>query len=637
MGTPSLASVQIKRAHCSPIWPWRQISQFPGPSWRPCSGGDYPDVQARKSLRNTLANLRQLFNPPNLSNGSTSPLLIDRQVVQLQTNEQTCIVDVVSFDALLATAQNDVPESQQQLLAQAAALYQGDLLTGLPAIDALAFEEWRVLQQEARHRQVMDALNTLTAHAMDHGDYERAQSYAHRQIALEPWQERAHRQLMQLLATVGNRSAALAQFEACRQMLDAELSVAPSAETVALYEQIRDGAWGVRSTGVESTGVEHNGEGISTLAQNEDALSPTPHAPYPLLPDQKLFGIDDAKTELLQVLTPADRPWLVAIDGLGGIGKTTLASNVMHAFVVQAARPSISGGKGQRAGALAQRRWQGFGWVSAKQEEFRPAAGLAVTGHPALDAAELTDALLDQLLERPPLASPTTEKQATLTNLLKAQPYLVVVDNLESMVDYESLLPFLRQLANPTKFIITSRLSLRSEADVYTRSLNELSQEDAVAFLRHEAEVQGIGPLRAASPEQLARIYAVVGGNPLALKMVLGQVSYLPLALVLTNLQEAQGKRVDELYTYIYWQAWQMMSESCRQLFVVLPLAHNGTFADLLLASQLGMDDVQEGLQQLMALSLVQVGGTLDEPRYQLHRLTETFLMNEVLKWGTPN
>jgi hypothetical protein len=38
-------------------------------------------------------------------------------------------------------------------------------------------------------------------------------------------------------------------------------------------------------------------------------------------------------------------------------------------------------------------------------------------------------------------------------------------------------------------------------------------------------------------------------------------------------------------------------------------------------------------LTELVKRSLVDVRGTLVEPRYAIHRLTETFLLTEVIKW----
>ena len=64
---------------------------------------------------------------------------------------------------------------------------------------------------------------------------------AQRHVELEPWSERAHRQWMRALAASGQRGAALAQYETCRQVLAEELGVEPGAETTALYERIRGG------------------------------------------------------------------------------------------------------------------------------------------------------------------------------------------------------------------------------------------------------------------------------------------------------------------------------------------------------------------------------------------------------------
>src|SRR4029453_544793 len=46
-------------------------------------------------------------------------------------------------------------------------------------------------------------------------------------------------QLMRALGAMGDRAAALAAYERCRQVLEAELGVEPDEETHALYEQIR--------------------------------------------------------------------------------------------------------------------------------------------------------------------------------------------------------------------------------------------------------------------------------------------------------------------------------------------------------------------------------------------------------------
>lgn len=64
---------------------------------------------------------------------------------------------------------------------------------------------------------------------------------ARRQLALSNWDERAHRRLMLALAKMGQRNETLAQYDRCFEILQTELGVEPSDETVALYEQIVTG------------------------------------------------------------------------------------------------------------------------------------------------------------------------------------------------------------------------------------------------------------------------------------------------------------------------------------------------------------------------------------------------------------
>ncbi|MCK4488955.1 MAG: bacterial transcriptional activator domain-containing protein, partial [Anaerolineales bacterium] len=62
---------------------------------------------------------------------------------------------------------------------------------------------------------------------------------ADRLVDLEPWSESSQRILMRLLAACGKRSAALKQYHACAQILESELGVSPTPETISLFEQIK--------------------------------------------------------------------------------------------------------------------------------------------------------------------------------------------------------------------------------------------------------------------------------------------------------------------------------------------------------------------------------------------------------------
>jgi hypothetical protein len=56
---------------------------------------------------------------------------------------------------------------------------------------------------------------------LEQGEHERAQFFAERQLALEPWREEAQAQLMLALALSGQRGLALVQYRSyCRTLAD---------------------------------------------------------------------------------------------------------------------------------------------------------------------------------------------------------------------------------------------------------------------------------------------------------------------------------------------------------------------------------------------------------------------------------
>ncbi len=590
---------------------------------------EYLEKAARLNLSQTLVRLRRALADQQ----ATPPFLqISRQTIQL--DGAGVAVDVWRFQQLLAACSAHphaelagCPTCCAQL-AEATALYRGPLLAGERWTDSRPFEEWLLLKREQLQRQAMDALHTLAVHHEATGNHERAQQYAERQLALEPWREAAHRQLMRALALAGKRSAALAHYEVCCRVLHEELDVEPDAATVTLVTKIRRGEFPDRMTRGQEDRMTRGQDDQQQRASGHPVIQTSGHPVIPSTPhklrnrlqpltDHRFFGITQAQATLAERLCMATAPWLVAIDGIGGLGKTTLATLLVHEMAANA-------------------RFANLAWVSAKQTEFQPTTGLQVTTQPALNEEMLTALLLAQLLAQPPLTTSHQEKRALLIDLLKTEPHLVVIDNLETVADTTALLPFLRQLANPSKFLLTSRWSLQSESGIFCYSLHELNTIDALAFLRHEAEVRGIQALIDARQAQLERIYGVVGGNPLALKLVIGQARFLPLTQVLTNLQEAQGHQVHDLYTYIYWQAWQLLDDAGRRLLLVLPVESNSTYGQLAALQLFDATTLQRALAQLLTLSLGQVRGDLEQPRYTLHRLTETFLLREVVQWLTP-
>ena len=188
--------------------------------------GSTVETTARTSLRQTLYSLRR-----SLQRAAGRPLRADGNVVSLDPGAVT--IDVVEFEQRVA-------EGTPSALADAAALYQGELLEGLTVQEA-PFEDWLLAQRERLHEAALRALVRLFAHQRAIGSTETAIQTALRLLTLDTLQEPVHRALMQLYVETGRRSAALRQYQLCVTTLQRELRAAPEKETTALYEEILRG------------------------------------------------------------------------------------------------------------------------------------------------------------------------------------------------------------------------------------------------------------------------------------------------------------------------------------------------------------------------------------------------------------
>jgi hypothetical protein len=309
----------------------------------------------------------------------------------------------------------------------------------------------------------------------------------------------------------------------------------------------------------------------------------------------------------------------LCIDGIGGIGKTALAAAVAR----------------QMEDELA---FDDFAWVSAQPAVLDALGSIRTRARPALSPPALVTALLEQLApqEAAGLLGQPEAALGLLRTVLKRAPHLVVIDNLETVADLEVLLPLLRTLVDPSKIVLTSRKRLAGETDIHLYAVPELSEAHALTLVRGAGAQHNVPGLADATDVELRPIYEAVGGNPLALLLVVGQLHLRDLHTVLADLHGARGKPVENLYTFIYWRAWEHLDERARQVLLSMSLVKvQGDHLDFIAATcDLAAGEVNDALQQLIVLNLVYPTGDMRARRYAIHSLTRSFLYEQVARWA---
>jgi predicted ATPase/DNA-binding SARP family transcriptional activator len=501
--------------------------------------GDWELGQALVNLTKTLSNLRQVLG---------EHLLISRETVEFN-RARTHRLDV---DVLNRALDLPVDQADSTLLEEAIASYRGDFLDGFYVHDAPEFETWALSERAQLREGYLQLLETLADRHMSGGHFEAAAGLMRRVLVVEPWHEEAHRQLMALLAQAGQRGAALAQYELCRQALAAELAVEPSLETETLYQRIRRGE-------------------LAPAAPSQEAVVVAPPAPQPMgiphnLPVQPTPFVGRQKeVEELASRLAAPECRLLTLAGPGGIGKTRLALRVAQRLAT--ASPSDSPFS------------DGIFFVS-----------LATM----TTAAEMVSAIAG-VLGFQFYAEQAPDRQ--LVEHLQTKRLLLVLDNCEQLVPEAPWLSELLAEALDVTLLATSReaLKLREEWFYAVRGLDlpkdatPLSaggaEFDAIQLFVHHA--RRAHPAFALEGEQahVLRICRLVEGMPLAIELAAAWLKALPAGRVADELERtidiltAPHQNIPIRHRSIRAvmdQTWEMLERAEQRVLMALSVFQDG-------------------------------------------------------------
>jgi predicted ATPase/DNA-binding SARP family transcriptional activator len=553
---------------------------------------EHSTAAAQNSLRVTWSQLQKYVEK---AQEDAQPYLISTRL-DLQFNPLSRYeLDVTLFRNLVEACRTHAHPGQPQdcaecaaRLARAVKLVRGPFLDGFSLPDCPAFGEWLFFQRERLQLQITTALEQLAAFHERAGNGAEAETCVRRLLELDPLSEAAYRQLMRVLASTDQRSAALDVYETCRRVLAAGLGLAPAIETVTLAEQIR------------------------THALFES------HATHVDLPPvlTRFFGRRQESARLVDFLSRRTVR-LVTLAGPGGVGKTRLAIEAAH----------------RMAGVFAHDIC--FVELTGVRDEKSVDDAVAAALHLPTNTGSSTGAILDYLRDKAMLlvldnCEHLVKACARLVQILcrDAQGLTVLATSrIPLHIDEEHVVrlePFVVPAVNDTeRLTVADALSFDSVQLFIDRAAQSLLQ-----FKLTDANVLPV-----------IRICQQLDGIPLAIEIAAAQTRALPIEAIAERLDQrfawlnkraaGTSSRQRTLHTLIDW-SYGLLSAQARSVLRLLSVFVGGWTLEAAEAIVAPGEPCAEVLTHLVDHSLVVFGVDVGRRRYAMHETIRQFAQEQL-------
>ncbi|MBP2320001.1 DNA-binding SARP family transcriptional activator [Kibdelosporangium banguiense] len=420
---------------------------------------DNPPSSAVNVVRRYVGALRRIFEPSLPARATGSWLFGEGGAYRLAVPPQSC--DLAEFRELTSQARklagSGEPAGAVGVYVTGLQLWQGRVVEGVaaPARARAAFTD---IDREGAE-VTLEALDL----ALTCGLAADLVPYARQAVAMDELNEAMQARLMLALAASGNQAAALKTYETIRDRLADELGIAPGPELASAFQTV--------------------------LAPPDPAVLPAQ-----LPPDLPTFAGRRAELKSLA----SEGQVTVAIDGMPGTGKTTLAVHWAH--------------------SVADRFPDGQLYVNMRGSEISPAEALR--------------GFLDALGIQPGQIPSTVDDQVALyRRLLSGRQVLVLIDNVRDAASVQPLLPH----TAGCHVVVTSRDRMTG-LTAHHVTLTTLSYADAREIL-----VRRLGQEKVdAEPDAVAEIIALCRRLPLALAIVAARAAanpHFPLSAVVAKLK----------------------------------------------------------------------------------------------------
>ncbi|WP_138498623.1 tetratricopeptide repeat protein [Nostoc sp. PA-18-2419] len=353
--------------------------------------------------------------------------------------------------------------------------------------------------------------------------------------------------------------------------------------------------------------LEKHGYRRRVAPSSMDSLSIPHNLPAPTFTE--FIGREAEMKKLLERLSPEHGAHMITVHGIGGVGKTAL--------VLAAAYLCLKASNGNLSNAP---RFDAIIFTSAKQQELIPDSILQrQQGQRNLRDIfrEIANALEDPTI----IQFPPNDQFDLIRQSLSKKRTLLIVDNMETIEDWDRVMEFLYDLPISVKVVITTRQRIA----LLPINLRNLPLDDGLRLIQQQAGEKGI----TINDEDSKQLYNCTGGIPLAIVYAIGQVSTgYSLNSVLERLTSATG----DVARFCFEQSVRgIKGQPPHKLLMSLAIFPDSPILTAV-AEVAGLtaapDAVNNGLGRLQQLSLVNLNP--ETKRFEMLSLTRNYALAEL-------
>lgn len=350
----------------------------------------------------------------------------------------------------------------------------------------------------------------------------------------------------------------------------------------------------------------------STIDSRFDySLQNLPHRNF-----SQLIGREAELQQLLEYISPEYRQHMTIVQGIGGIGKTSLVVEAAHRCWEAKQNPNSSNSNIPIFDAII--------FTSAKDTDLLP-FGIIPRPVKEITLQDILKTIARVLHDQEISKAPNDKQIEQVYESLGKQRTLLIVDNMETIKgkDREDVLGFLNNLPSKVQAIITTREKVWLFSPI---SLLSLSEKSSIQLIQQQTEAKNIE----LTTNEARKLYQRFGGVPLALIYLLGRVAG---SYSLQSLLNDSTPLPEDIANFCFEESVRPLRQlPAHALLMSLAIfCANSEWQALAKVADLQTEPLlmEQGLEQLKKLSLVYQ----NEDRYKILPITREYALVELAKY----